>query len=162
MGRDTTTTCYCSGCRPGLFMAQTRDHCTQPNTTMINFPERNKKHLYTWKHLTEGRCISIMLSKCNLLILSVVRPHSSASRMWRGRLLRVASMPSESLLPLRQESGGADLRGRPCLSLSHMCMFHFMPQNPGLDNSPPTPLVWYSYYWRPPRGNEKPANVNVA
>jgi hypothetical protein len=61
------------------------------------FPERIKIcKQYVHKHLTEGKCISILFSKDNRLC----RPFSSGSR--RAVLLQVASTLSESLLPCKQ------------------------------------------------------------
>ncbi len=55
------------------------------NTTVIYFPERNKDMYIRINHFTEGKCISVMFSKGNMLMLLVARPCSSVSRMWRGR-----------------------------------------------------------------------------
>ncbi len=48
------------------------------------FSRNRSKDMYTCKFLTEGKCISAMISKCIVFTLLVARPSSSASRMWRG------------------------------------------------------------------------------
>ncbi len=63
-----------------VLMAQTKEQCTQLNTTVIYFTEKNKSILYKSFHKQKGGFISTIVLKCNMFTLLVAR----VSRMWRG------------------------------------------------------------------------------
>jgi hypothetical protein len=67
------------------------------NIEMIYFPERNKD-------FTEGKCISTMFSKDNMLALLIARPYMMRSECEEATRLWVSSMLSENLLLLNQEA----------------------------------------------------------
>ncbi len=111
----------CWGHRSGLLIAWTKDQCTQLNIADL-FSLKKIGHIHMRKHFTKGKCISLMLSKCNMLTLLIARPCSSVARMWRDLLPLGCLHALWILLPPRQESWGADPRGRPPPS-PHTCMF---------------------------------------
>jgi hypothetical protein len=53
-------------------------------------------------HFTKKKCISTMVSICNMLTLWVAGPCSRATRMVEVAFLRVAFMPLDFLLLLKQ------------------------------------------------------------
>jgi hypothetical protein len=95
-----------------------------------------------------------MVFWCNMLTLLKARPCSSKSRTQRVCLHRIASMPFESLLPLKQES--EDIGPRKRLSPSfHTWLPHLLPLSTGSRvQTIDWPLVRYT--WRYAHNNETP------
>jgi hypothetical protein len=112
----------------------------QLNATVISFSERNKD-MYIFTSFSRWDSNQFMLAKNNMLTLLVARACSNVFRMWRGGPHLVASMLSESLLPVRQESGGTDQGGGPAPPLPIHVRSTYCCRVQGPDNSSALGLI---------------------